>query len=260
MTSVLPLVNEEIGLIRPEGEDSLSSIGQPDSDCQEVTLFVNGVPYEAEEKEFLALFEAIGPIVKSSVPRWHDSGRLRGLAFITYGNKEDAEKAISALNNYQFGGRLLRVHVDAKPDVSSRQHKNELFVHSPQKNNESAKHPRQAKNNVLFVDNIPWNATKESVQSAFEPFGRVKQVRLVYFRSHKLKSYCFVEFEHANDAQNALNQNISMEGRQLNVGLDRARVQKTRKSPDIVSKHISSSTTTDPDANQNNDEDLIVAE
>ena len=43
-----------------------------------------------------------------------ETGRPRGFGFITMSSAEEAEKAISALNGSQLGGRALTVNV-AKP-------------------------------------------------------------------------------------------------------------------------------------------------
>ena len=46
------------------------------------------------------------------------TGRARGFAFVEMGSDEEAQKAISDLNEYQMGGRSLTVN-EARPKPTS---------------------------------------------------------------------------------------------------------------------------------------------
>ena len=48
--------------------------------------------------------------------RDRDTGRARGFAFVEMASDDDAQKAITELNDHQFGGRRLTVN-EARPQV-----------------------------------------------------------------------------------------------------------------------------------------------
>ena len=48
--------------------------------------------------------------------RDRDTGRARGFAFVEMASDDDAQKAITELNDRQFGGRRLTVN-EARPQV-----------------------------------------------------------------------------------------------------------------------------------------------
>ena len=51
----------------------------------------------------------------------------------------------------------------------------------------------------LYVGNLPWSATKEEVQSLFEPFGSVLSVKLISDReTGRARGFGFVEMEDAS--------------------------------------------------------------
>ncbi len=77
-------------------------------------LYVGNLPYEVGEAELQQLFEGAGTVDTVNVMRDMATGRARGFAFVEMGTDEEAQKAISAYNNYSLGGRNLTVN-EARP-------------------------------------------------------------------------------------------------------------------------------------------------
>ena len=77
-------------------------------------LYVGNLPYEAVEQDLQELFASAGSVDKVNVIRDMATGRARGFAFVEMVSDEDAQNAISTLNNYQHGGRNLTVN-EARP-------------------------------------------------------------------------------------------------------------------------------------------------
>ena len=77
-------------------------------------LYVGNLPYETGEQDLQELFASAGSVEKVNVMRDMATGRARGFAFVEMASDEDAQKAITALNNYQYGGRNLTVN-EARP-------------------------------------------------------------------------------------------------------------------------------------------------
>jgi cold-inducible RNA-binding protein len=77
-------------------------------------LYVGNLPYETGEQDLQELFGAAGTVETVNVIRDMATGRARGFAFVEMASAEDAQHAISTLNNHQLGGRALTVN-EARP-------------------------------------------------------------------------------------------------------------------------------------------------
>jgi RNA recognition motif-containing protein len=81
-------------------------------------LYVGNLPYDTNDQDLSALFATAGTVDSVNVMRDQATGRARGFAFVEMATDEDAEKAISMLNEHQLGGRSLTVN-EARPKTSS---------------------------------------------------------------------------------------------------------------------------------------------
>jgi RNA recognition motif-containing protein len=77
-------------------------------------LYVGNLPYSATEQDLQDLFATAGTVETVNVMRDMATGRARGFAFVEMASDEDAQKAISMLNDRDFGGRNLSVN-EARP-------------------------------------------------------------------------------------------------------------------------------------------------
>ena len=81
-------------------------------------LYVGNLPYETGEQDLQELFSSVGSVETVNVIRDMATGRARGFAFVEMATDEDAQKAVSTLNDYQYGGRNLTVN-EARPKTQS---------------------------------------------------------------------------------------------------------------------------------------------
>jgi len=81
-------------------------------------LYVGNLPYETGETELQELFTRAGAVEKVTIMRDAASRRARGFGFVEMSSDEEAQKAISELNEYQLGGRDLTVN-EARPKAPS---------------------------------------------------------------------------------------------------------------------------------------------
>ena len=77
-------------------------------------LYVGNLPYETGETELQDLFSKVGPVESVRVMRDMATGRARGFAFVEMTTDEDAQRAVTELNQTQLGGRTLAVN-EARP-------------------------------------------------------------------------------------------------------------------------------------------------
>lgn len=77
-------------------------------------LYVGNLPYSATEDQLTELFGRAGQVDNVKVMRDMATGRARGFAFLEMASDEDAQKAVSELNEHQMDGRPLVVN-EARP-------------------------------------------------------------------------------------------------------------------------------------------------
>jgi cold-inducible RNA-binding protein len=77
-------------------------------------IFVGNLSFSTTEDELRQMFEPHGQVDRVSIMTDRDTGRSRGFGFVEMANNEEGEKAITALNGSQVGGRTLNVN-EARP-------------------------------------------------------------------------------------------------------------------------------------------------
>ena len=77
-------------------------------------IYVGGLPYATTEQQLTELFSAHGAVASARVITDKFTGQSRGFGFVEMATDEDAQKAITALNGTDFGGRKLTVN-EARP-------------------------------------------------------------------------------------------------------------------------------------------------
>jgi RNA recognition motif-containing protein len=77
-------------------------------------LYVGNLPYETGEAELQDLFGQSGTVESVKVMRDMATGRARGFAFVEMSTDDEAQAAITSLNEFQLGGRGLTVN-EARP-------------------------------------------------------------------------------------------------------------------------------------------------
>ncbi len=81
-------------------------------------LYVGNLPYNTNEQDLQTLFAGAGTVETVNLMRDMATGRARGFAFVEMASDEEAQQAISLLNDRDFGGRNLTVN-EARPKTSS---------------------------------------------------------------------------------------------------------------------------------------------
>ena len=74
-------------------------------------LYVGNLSRTTTQDELNVLFTQAGSVTATEVIKDRKSGESKGFAFITMSAQEEAEKAISMFNGYEFGGKELKVSI-----------------------------------------------------------------------------------------------------------------------------------------------------
>ena len=77
-------------------------------------LYVGNLSYDTTEDGLRAKFAEAGTVVAVEVIKDRDTGRMKGFAFVTMNNQEEAENAIRLLNGKTLDNREIKVNI-ARP-------------------------------------------------------------------------------------------------------------------------------------------------
>jgi cold-inducible RNA-binding protein len=79
-----------------------------------LNIYVGNLSFNLTEDELRAAFQAFGTVEKAAIITDKMSGQPRGFGFVEMPNKDEAVKAIAALNGKDLKGRNLKVN-EAQP-------------------------------------------------------------------------------------------------------------------------------------------------
>jgi RNA recognition motif-containing protein len=80
----------------------------------ETKLYVGNLSYDTNENSLRTAFAQSGTVVSVDMIQDRNTGRMKGFAFVTMGNQEEAEAAIKALNETMLDNRAIQVNI-ARP-------------------------------------------------------------------------------------------------------------------------------------------------
>lgn len=77
-------------------------------------IYVGNISFQTSEQDLSEAFSQYGQVERVQIVKDRDSGQSRGFAFVEMTDDEQADKAMSALNGANLGGRNLTVN-EARP-------------------------------------------------------------------------------------------------------------------------------------------------
>jgi RNA recognition motif-containing protein len=80
-------------------------------------VYVGNLPWSVDSNKLKEMFSEFGEISEATVISDKYSGRSKGFGFVTFANEEDAQKAVSAMNEKEIEGRAIKVN-EARPKES----------------------------------------------------------------------------------------------------------------------------------------------
>ena len=188
---------------------------QSSDDSEKKVLFVGNLSFNTTQDSFTQQLTDL-EIFPSEIRLANDNGQCRGFGHLEFNSNEEAEKALEKLDGIDFDGRNLRVEISA-PKAQRGGNRND------NNNNNGQKQPTK----VLFVGQLNYDSTIESVQEAFTGFGCPPQnVRIISGEDGASRGFGYVEFNSPEEAQEAIKYNgYEIDGRavKLDFAEDRQR-------------------------------------
>lgn len=192
-------VEEEATQVEDKSDGEGSDQGE---DAVNTKLYFGNLPYLCDSAQLAGIVQQYGTPELVEVLYNRDTGKSRGFAFVTMSSVEDCNAVIENLDGSEYGGRTLRVNFADKPKKRVP-----LYPETEHK---------------LFVGNLSWSATSESLYQAFQEYGKVVGARVLYDgETGKSRGYGFVCYSTRSEMEKALEQlnGVELEGREMRVSL-----------------------------------------
>ncbi|KAL6194717.1 hypothetical protein ACLB2K_035793 [Fragaria x ananassa] len=193
-------VEEEV--VAPTAEVSSEAAVSTDELPVNTKLYFGNLPYSVDSAQLAGIIQDYASPELIEVLYHRDTGKSRGFAFVTMSSVEDCNAVIENLDGREYSGRTLRVNFSDKPRA-----KEPLYPETEYK---------------LFVGNLSWSATSESLTKAFQEYGNVVGARVLYDgETGRSRGYGFVCFSTKAEMETALQSldGVELEGRAMRVSL-----------------------------------------
>jgi len=226
-----------------------------EQDIQDIKVVVRGLPWEARAEDVAAFLGVSEDAL--TLPVWNDSGRCKGVGFITCADEAQA-KEIKEKDGEEFeaegNNRTLSIRdYEERPRRSSfgsrgrgrgrgrgrrrggRGRGDESAVQTYEEDDETSRE--------VYVSNVPFKADKSDFERIFGAHGTIEEINIpTVYTSGKPKGFAFVRFATTagrDAAVENLNETIMLE-RTIGVRQNKGRVRrpqrtKPQRDPDKLS-------------------------
>lgn len=168
----------------------------------EFGIWIGNLPFSATKADLRKFFTTHCPCDEDDILRVHmpegakqrGKSQNKGFAYVDFKTKKNMDDALAASEKLLVGRRVLiksANNFEGRPDKSAQTDDNAT--------------PTKAPSNRIFIGNLSFDATKESIQEHFAPCGNIVNVHVATFEdSGKCKGYAWVEFEEIESAEAAV--------------------------------------------------------
>jgi len=151
-------------------------------------LIINYLPPKLDSASLRHLFEQFGIITNCKVVQDHETGLSKGYGFVKFQTEDQAEKAIGKLNNYQIGGKKLKVS----------------YARRTSKPRGAASRSGRVQHTNLYIANLDKNIDSSDLQHHFSSCGYIVQCRVLKDEQGATRRIGFVRYDTHNSALKAI--------------------------------------------------------
>ncbi|KAG0034883.1 hypothetical protein BGZ82_005573 [Podila clonocystis] len=179
----------------------------------EFGIWIGNLSFLTTDKSLRHFFRTAGEITRVNMPSgsgYNKKGN-KGFAYVDFASAEAQTKAI-ALSEQELDGR--KVLIKSSKSYEGRPMVTKTSVH------EKSMKQKHAVSPTLFIGNLSFQTTRESLQQLFADVGEIRKVRLATFEdSGKCKGFAYVDYMAPESATAALTdpKKHFLDGRKLNL-------------------------------------------
>lgn len=208
----------------------------------EFKVVIRGLPFEASEDGVLDYFNIEAS--QLNLPKFSDSGRCKGFAFITCGSQDEANRIKGmAGSSFEAGGNERQISVSDYEERPKNQNKrnnrrrgrgrgrgggnNDRDNNSSrqQQNFESSEESERE----VYVSNVPFDANEDDFRRVFGDCGEIEEITIpTIYTSGRPKGFAFVRFADNKAREEALLLNqTNMLNRTIGVRANKGRAVRS---------------------------------
>lgn len=172
--------------------------------------YVVNLSYDTSFPKIREIFSEQGEVKKVFVPKNRDTGKSKGIAFVTMSSESERDAAIAALNESEVDGRTIYVD-KAKPRGEAGKQNPDLTK--------------------LYIGNISYDTTAEGLTEHFSKYGMVSNVYVPMDRySGEPRGFAFLALEN-EAAEKAIAEcdGMELDGRSIDVKVSLPRGTKSNR-------------------------------
>lgn len=210
--------------------DSKVEVEEDNVDGPTVSIFVKNLNFATTSQRLTEAFQPLPGFAVANVkvkpdPKKSGSTQSMGFGFVEFKTKEQANIAISTMNDYVLDGHKLQLK------LSHRQGGSTSAASKIDKSNKSSK---------IIIKNLPFEATRKDVLELFGAFGQLKSVRVPKKFDRSARGFAFVEFSLLKEAENAMNQleGVHLLGRRLVMQYAELNAENAEAEIDRMTKKV----------------------
>lgn len=175
------------------------------------TIYVQGLPFTCTEDQLRDFFKDIGEIKSLRLPRWHDSGKLKGYGHVEFLDEESAQQALELSGQY-IGDRYITVEKPMVPRSLSS-------LSSPSESGEKKERPPGCR--TVYIRNLPYEINEEEIRQTFMVYGPISSIRLaIWNHTNNLKGFGYIEFKREDSAEIAVKKSGSIRLKNRIISVD----------------------------------------
>ncbi|CAI5737182.1 unnamed protein product [Peronospora destructor] len=180
----------------------------------EATVYVEGIPYRANESDLVTHFSSCGNVREVRLPRYQDSGKPRGYAHVVFDDEAALKKALQLDGKYLFG-RYLSIRRAEMPRAVEMALKEKT-------QNATKKAVKGCR--TVYIKQLPYEVEEATIREALACCGTITSVRLpIWNHTQKLKGFGYVEFSSEDEALSAARRSgMKIGDRMVLISLDAA--------------------------------------
>ncbi|NXU50614.1 ELAV1 protein, partial [Turnix velox] len=188
------------------------SYARPSSEViKDANLYISGLPRSMTQKDVEDMFSRFGRIINSRVLVDQTTGLSRGVAFIRFDKRSEAEEAITNFNGHKPPGSSepITVKFAANPNQNKNVALLSQLCHSPARRFGGPVHhqAQRFRFSPMGVDHMSGlsDADEGILWQMFGPFGAVTNVKVIRdFNTNKCKGFGFVTMTNYEEAAMAI--------------------------------------------------------
>ncbi|KAK6938662.1 Polyadenylate-binding protein/Hyperplastic disc protein [Dillenia turbinata] len=193
------------------------------------SLYVGDLDINVTDLQLYDLFNQVGQVVSVRVCRDLGTRRSLGYGYVNYSNAQDAARALDVLNFTPLNGKPIRIMYSHRdPSI------------------------RKSGTGNIFIKNLDKGIDNKALHDTFSTFGNILSCKIATDQSGQSKGYGFVQFDHEESAQNAIDKlnGMLINDKQVFVGpflrkQERESAMSKAKFNNVYVKNLSESTTDD---------------